>query len=86
MTDRDKGFRLTATAAGRIPSAPKTRREFPVTVSKGVQKFQRREAGKWLTVCAVPDGAAGRKNLTHHYGTVLGRTEGKDFRFTVHKR
>lgn len=58
-------------------------KEYPVTVSKGIQKFQTKRDRRWHTVCVVPDGERGRKNLTHHYGTVLGRKLGKDFRFVV---
>lgn len=58
-----------------------------MTVSQGVRKFQRKteDGRKWVTVCTVPS-EQGSENLRHHYGSVLGRKEGKDFRFTVHKR
>lgn len=87
MTDQeDRGFRVTRLAAAKIPAPRKSPEVFPVETVKGVQKFQRKAGRTWHTVCAVPDGEQGRKNLRHHYGTVLGRTEGKDFRFTVHKK
>lgn len=83
MTDVDKGFRIHRAAGGKIPAPRKAQEDFPVTVKQGVQKFQRKDGAKWVTVCTVPDGEQGRKNLTEHYGTVLGRKLGKDFRFVV---
>lgn len=85
-SDKGGAFQVTRTAAGKIPAQRKAPKVAPVEVTKGVQKFQTKQGRTWHTVCSVPDGERGRTNLRYHYGAVLGRTEGKDFRFTVHKR